>query len=253
MLAPSLIIARKEILDHSRDIRSLVSSVFYALMGPLVVLLVSLAKPGSAKSGESLAVLVGMMSVFALVAAFVGGNNLAMDAIAGERERRSLLPLLLNPVRRRDVLIGKWLAIGLFAAGGLTINLLGFAILFHQSWHVWCMIALGLLPLALFAAALELLISAGSSNAKEAHTYLSLLVFLPMGAGMFVVFFPQAVGGWRSLLPVIGHQSFIEVCIRGEVSPVRSIVLAMITLASVSVALWGAGKMLSRDEVVYGG
>jgi sodium transport system permease protein len=251
--AQSLIIARKEILDHSRDIRSLVSSVFYALMGPLVVLLVSLAKPGSDKSGESLAVLAGMMSVFALVAAFVGGNNVAMDAIAGERERRSLLPLLLNPVRRRDVLIGKWLAISLFAACGLMINLLAFAILLHSSWYVWCMIAFGLLPLVLFAAALELLISTVSSNAKEAHTYLSLLVFLPMGVGMFVVFFPQAAGGWLSLFPVIGHQSFIGLCIRGEISPVRSIVLAMITLASASLTLWGAAKMLSRDEVVYGG
>ena len=252
MLAQSLIIARKEILDHSRDIRSLVSSVFYALMGPLVVLLVSLAKPGS-KSGDSLAVLIGMMSVFGLVAAFVGGNNLAMDAIAGERERRSLLPLLLNPVRRRDVLIGKWLAISLFAVGGLIINLLGFAVIFHRVWYVWWWMVLGLLPLALFAAALELLISTACSNLKEAHTWLSLLVFLPMGVGMFVVFFPQAVGGWLTFFPVIGHQSWIELCIRGGIAPARLIVLAIITLASASVALWGAAKMLDRDEVVYGG
>ena len=32
-----------------------------------------------------------MMSVFTLVSAFVGGMNVAMDSIAGERERRSLL------------------------------------------------------------------------------------------------------------------------------------------------------------------
>lgn len=86
MLA-QLVIARKEIRDHLRDTRSMVSSAFYALMGPLVVGMVSLAVKGKNSSD----VLLGMLSVFALVAAFVGGMNVAIDAIAGERERRSLL------------------------------------------------------------------------------------------------------------------------------------------------------------------
>ena len=98
--------------------------MFYALMGPLVVGMVSIAVHGE----KSSAVLVSMMSVFALVATFVGGMNVAMDAIAGERERRSLLPLLMNPLLRRDVIIGKWLAISLFAVAGVIINLSGFAV-----------------------------------------------------------------------------------------------------------------------------
>src|ERR1039458_3641612 len=53
-----------------------------------------------------------MMSVFTLVAAFVGGMNVAMDTVAGERERQSLLPLLMNRVRRREIVVGKWRAGG---------------------------------------------------------------------------------------------------------------------------------------------
>ena len=85
----------------------MISALLFSLMGPLVVGLVSLA-PGIKGSGG--AVLVGLMSVFTLVAAFSGGMNVAMDTVAGERERRSLLPLLLNAVDRRDVVVGKWLA-----------------------------------------------------------------------------------------------------------------------------------------------
>ena len=72
MLNQSLVIARKEIVDGLRDVRSVIASLFYALMGPLVVGLVSMAHPGGTKPGSSVAVLVGMMSVFTLVAAFVG-------------------------------------------------------------------------------------------------------------------------------------------------------------------------------------
>jgi ABC-type Na+ efflux pump permease subunit len=107
MLSPTLVVARKETIDSLRDTRSVIASLMYALMGPAVVFMVS-------KAVRADAVLIGMMSVFTLVAAFVGGMNVAMDTIAGERERQSLLPLLMNPVRRREIVFGKWLAVGLF-------------------------------------------------------------------------------------------------------------------------------------------
>ena len=79
MLKQSLIIARKEIKDSVRDVRSVVSSLLYALMGPAVVGMVSMAIPRDAQGST---VLIGMMSVFTLVSAFVGGMNIAMDTVA---------------------------------------------------------------------------------------------------------------------------------------------------------------------------
>src|SRR5260370_37313789 len=64
MLSQSLVIARKEIIDGLRDTRSVISSSLFALMGPLVVGLVSLA-PGI--KGSSGSPLVGLMSEFTLV------------------------------------------------------------------------------------------------------------------------------------------------------------------------------------------
>ena len=56
-----LVIASKEIVDHFRDARAVLSSLLFALMGPLVVGLVSLA-PGIKGAAESPT--PGMMSVF---------------------------------------------------------------------------------------------------------------------------------------------------------------------------------------------
>ena len=90
-------VALKEIRDHLRDRRSLTSAALYALMGPVVILLV--AQSAAAERGGA-GLLLSMMSVFALVSAFTGGMYLALDSTAGERERGSLVPLLLNPVSR---------------------------------------------------------------------------------------------------------------------------------------------------------
>jgi sodium transport system permease protein len=193
-----------------------------------------------------------MMSVFALVATFVGGMNIAIDAIAGERERRSLLPLLMNPLLRRDVILGKWLAISFFAIAGVTINLSGFAIVVSLPFHLLPAITLALIPLVLFAAALELLISTWCRTIKEAHTYLSLVIFLPMGIGMFLIFFPHVASIWF-WLPMAGQQLLLDLLTKGTpVSLVSSLGLSLITAASAVPILLAAAKLLHRDEFVYG-
>ena len=258
-LNQSLVIARKEVVDGLRDVRSVVSSLLFALMGPLVVGLVSMApgiKPGSSESP-----LAGLMSVFTLVAAFIGGMNIAMDTVAGERERRSLLPLLLNPVRRLNVAIGKWLAVSFFSIAGLTINLLGFAAVFASSgmratspWpRLFLAMAIGVFPLAILAASIQLLISTVCRAVKEAQTYLSMVVFLPMGLGMFLVFFPAARRVWFSFLPVLGQQLSLQLLMNGrEVPLIQSFVLGCLTSALAILVLLVSANRLQRDEIIYG-
>lgn len=254
MLSPIVTVARKEMIDSLRDTRSVMASLMYALMGPAVVFMVS-------KAVRVDAVLIGMMSVFTLVAAFVGGMNVAMDTVAGERERQSLLPLLLNPVRRRDIVWGKWLAVGMFSAGGLVLNLAGFAVVFASAgMHPGAgtarflpALAAGILPLALLAASLQLLISTVCRAAKEAQTYLSMLVFLPMGLGMFQLFFPAAARGWFAFLPVLGQQLQLERWLKGGPAAFGpAAALGCLTAAAALLVLEAAANRLHRDEIVYG-
>jgi sodium transport system permease protein len=190
--------------------------------------------------------------VFTLVSAFVGGMNVAMDTVAGERERRSLLPLLLNPIRREDIVIGKWLAVCVFAMAGLLFNLLGFALVFRRSWSL-PMLVLGLVPLPLLAASLQLLISTVCRAAKEAQTYLSLVVFLPMGLGMFLAFFPAAARGWARFLPLAGQQLLLDSLLNGRTVPlVPVLALAGLTVVLALLVLLVAAEELQRDQIIYG-
>ncbi|HYN10031.1 MAG TPA: ABC transporter permease subunit [Vicinamibacterales bacterium] len=254
-----LIVARKEIQDHLRDTRSLASSFLYASMGPAVVLLVSLSNSGDTARRATL--LVSMASVFALVSAVAGGMSVAMDAMAGERERRSLVPLLLTPASRFDLVLGKWLATCAFALGALTVTICGFlpVVLWRApvGWivlvqlGVW--VLLGLIPLALAGSAAHLLLSANSRTTQEANGWLSIAVFLPMLAGMFLVFFPSWVGTWWFLVPIIGQQSLVIRGLAGQpATVVQAAVLAVVTLAVAIPALLATRRALERDDVVTG-
>jgi sodium transport system permease protein len=250
MLNQSLVIARKEIVDAGRDVRAVVSSALYALMGSLVVGLVSLSDHSRPE------VIGGMMSVFTLVAAFVGGMNVAMDAVAGERERRSLLPLLLNPVTRLDIIVGKWLAVSLFAIAGLALNLVGFTLVLPvnvTSPRLIFVLAVGIFPLTLAAASTQLLISTMCRGVKEAQTYLSLVVFLPMMAGMFLVFFPVGRQYWFSFLPLVGQQLQLQLVMAGKsISLLQPVVLGCLTVYVALLILVVTAGRLKRDEIVYG-
>ena len=85
----ALTIAHKEILDGLRDLRSIVASLFYALMGPAVVGLVSMATRANAKPDSGASVLTGMMAIFTRFAT----QNVAEDLrwiVAGETWRAIL-------------------------------------------------------------------------------------------------------------------------------------------------------------------
>jgi sodium transport system permease protein len=258
MLNPSLVIAQKEIIDGLRDTRSVISSVLFALMGPLVIGLLSLAPAFQGTGGSHL---VGLMSVFTLDAAFVGGMNVAMDTVAGERERRSLLPLLLNLVLRQDVVVGKWLAVSLFSIVGLAINLLGFAVVFvtsgmhlNAAWpRLWLAMAIGVFPLPLLAASIELLLSTACRSVKEAQTYLSMVVLLPMGVGMFLVFFPAARRAWFSFLPLVGQQLHLQHLMDWrDVSLFQSTALGFLTYALAMLVMLVSSNRFQSDEIIYG-
>jgi sodium transport system permease protein len=255
MTVQSLIVARKEILDHLRDWRSLGSGILYALMGPLVVMVVSFSGVAAGKP----ALLLSLLSVFALMSAFSGGMAVAMDITAGERERRSLVPLFLTPVASREVVLGKWFATCAFALGGLAINIAGVSVvmalrapgsLVANVAPLAAWVFLGLTPLACFGAALQLLASASCRTTKEANSWLTFVVFMPMLAGMFVMFYPLGGNGWFAL-PVVGQQLIVQRTVGGAPPTlVHGLSVAFVTAAVTIPALAGVARVLNRHQVL---
>jgi sodium transport system permease protein len=248
-------VAVKEIRDHGRDRRSLMSAALYSFMGPVVILLVAQSSAAS-KGGAPL--LLSMMSVFALVSAFTGGMFLALDATAGERERGSLVPLLLNPVLPLQLVAGKWIAVAAFGVAGLVLNLVGFTAVFEWSritppngttWPFVLWVVCGLVPLALLGAALHILTGTASRTLKDAQARLSIVTLVPMMTGMFLVFFPDTIGRWWFAMPVIGQQALFGEALRGHtVSLLQAGMLALLTLGATTAVVLTAGRVMSRNE-----
>jgi sodium transport system permease protein len=192
--------------------------------------------------------LLGMRPYFLLFAAILGAFYLAIDSTAGERERGSLEPLLTTAVPRSTLVLGKLSAVTLFSAVSLAIDIVAL---------VWCQ---GLIPAAkvgisveftpanalvtflvcapfcLFIAGLLSVVASFTKSYKEAQTWLSFIMLVPMIPVLGMVMFPMEPAWWMMLLPSMSQDVLITNLIKGE--PLQPLFVAL-SVGSTLVA--GAG------------
>lgn len=209
--------------------------------------------------------LLNVVPMLLMLAAFMGGMNVAIDTTAGERERGSLEPLLLNPVPRGLLVLGKWLTTVVFSTAVTLITLLGLALTLRllPLEEVGLRVLLGpreavamlacVLPLTLLASALQMLIATFARTFKEAQTYLGLFNLLPMAPSMLLMLEPARTATWMLPIPALAQVSSLIDIMRGE--PVVGWHLGLIALTSLvytALCLWALVRLLGREQIVFG-
>jgi len=117
---------KRLLLGYGQQIGSLrlqLRGVAPQLASPIMLKDVDLSTP---KSRAILAII--FLPYVLMITAFTGATHLAMDTTAGEKERKSLEPLLINPVPRWQIMTGKMLTTTVFAMASLTLTLVAFRI-----------------------------------------------------------------------------------------------------------------------------
>lgn len=129
-----------------------------------------------------LAMLVPLMLILAIG---IGASPSASDLFAGEKERKTMEALLMTPVKRSTLLIGKWLAITTIGAviGIITLLVVLLEIQFftehllsafqetENMFLIFAMIALIAIAYAVFSAAILMLTSIAAKTVKESQSY----------------------------------------------------------------------------------
>jgi len=174
------------------------------------------------------ALMFSILPYFFVLTVFLGGMYLAIDTTAGERERQSLEPLLANPVGRGMLLAGKLGATVSFALISLLLSCIAFAVVgrflpvekldivldIGPRFAAWVLLLMA--PLALLLATLQTLVSAFAKSYREAQTYLSILMLLPVIPSLLLAVMPLQPRPWMYAVPLLGQQLGIMDLVRGE-------------------------------------
>jgi sodium transport system permease protein len=193
------------------------------LASPVMLRDVDLSTP---KSRAILAVI--FLPYVLMITAFTGATHLAMDTTAGEKERKSLEPLLINPVPRWQIMTGKMLTTTVFAMASLALTLVAFKIVLPYlpvgafgmdltlGLHTLAQILLVISPVAILAAALLTLLASFAKSYREAQSYMGLVILIPMIPSLIFMANPVKAEAWMMTVPLFSQNILIGEIIRDE-------------------------------------
>lgn len=217
-------------------------------LSPAVVRPLAIANRDQSTPQSRSSSLFSMLPYFFILGGFIGGMALAIDTTAGERERQSLEPLLANPVPRWQILAGKLGATTAFAITTVLLSILAFAAVgyFMPTEKIGMSLEIGMrfvactvfvmLPLAALLSTLQTLVAAFAKSYREAQTYVSLLMFVPVIPTLLLTLTPIKAQFWMYAVPLMGQQLIITRLLRGD-SVLASSMLLSFAATTVAVAL----------------
>jgi sodium transport system permease protein len=234
-------------------------------VAPSVATAVRIEEVEVSSSQQRLALQLSVLPLLLVIAALTGGMQIAIDSTAGERERGSLEPLLLNPVSRGALAGGKWLAASLFGCGAVVFSmLLTINVMRRVPWHdlgirftvtdgaLLSLLAL-VLPVALLLSAVVLFASTFARSFKEAQSYLSMLMLLPMVPGIVSTMYPLSNRPWLAPVPVLGQYALAADVLGGKPpSPVFYVIAGVSAVGCALVLVSLTARLLRRESIVFG-
>jgi sodium transport system permease protein len=228
---------------------------------PVMVRDVDLSTP---KSRAILAVI--FLPYVLMITAFTGATHLAMDTTAGEKERRSLEPLLINPVPRWQIMTGKMLATMAFAMASLALTLVSFRIVLPWmpvgafgmdltlGLPTLLRILLVIAPVAILAAALLTLLASFAKTYREAQSYMGLVILIPMIPSLIFMANPIRAETWMTAVPLFSQNILIGEIIRDEVVPLAWYGLSFASTLVIGLALaLLAANLYNRPRLIFSG
>lgn len=204
-----------------------------------------------ADPGVRAAQLAVMVPYFVMMAVLYGALNAALDTTAGERERGSLEPLLMNPASRWSLVLGKW---GAVVSVGMLIAVLSCMSFLPAQWllrsetlaavfqfglreALW-FIGL-LLPLAAGLSALLMAIAIRCKTFKEAQANATVVILAVSLMPLMTLFNQEGAAPWHLWVPALAQSTLMAQVLKGETLHMADLALSAAVGVAVTVLALG--------------
>ena len=206
--------------------------------------------------------ITGMLPYFVMMAVLYGALNAALDTTAGERERGSLEPLLMNPAERWVLVVGKW---GAVASVGMLIAVLSslsflpgqwvlrsdtLAAMFQYGPREAALFLVVLLPFAAAVSALLMAVAIRCKSFKEAQASSTVVM---LGASLLPLVNVFNLGGdspWYLWVPALAQNVLMTRVLKGEAFGAAQVLVPLAVCVMLTVVcVWFVARTLRSAAV----
>lgn len=205
---------------------------------------------------------LNFLPFYIILAAFVSGMGIAVDSTAGERERKTLEPLLINPIQRYDIVFGKWFASSLFSATGMILTLIlcvtallyaplgDIGLNFHITLEQILLVLFATAPIAFLVTSMQMLLGIFAKSFKDAQSYIGILTMLPVVPFFIMLLNPFATQDWMYAVPMLGQLILITDVLGMKETPGYAYIYSFLTsfFLGAGIALVTA-RLFQRESI----
>ncbi|HSC65513.1 MAG TPA: ABC transporter permease subunit, partial [Caldimonas sp.] len=199
---------------------------------------------------------------FVMMAVLYGALNAALDTTAGERERGSLEPLLMNPTERWALVAGKWGAVACvsvliailscfsFLPGQWVLRSDTLAAMFQYGLREAALFILILLPLAAALAAVLMAVAIRSRSFKEAQASSTIVVLAVSLLPLVNVFDLGGEAPWHLWAPALAQNTLMTRVLKGEALGAEQVLIPLVVcIALTAIGVGYVARELHRAAV----
>lgn len=198
---------------------------------------------------------------------FGGAMGLGVDTIAGEKERGTIANLLISPIKRVDIIMGKIAALAIvsvLSAGVYVISFIGSAVVLSKKsgmGEMFSRLSLNftsvqivqfvvlLLGLVLLYVGIIGFVSLMAKNIKEAQSFIMPVYILVMFAGMITMYSGDVTSG-SYMIPVYNTSAAFKGIFERTITMNQYLTSTIITYAFAGVMVCLMVKAMNSEKIM---
>ena len=212
--------------------------------------------------GQGLAMLLPMLIIMFL---FSGAMSIGPDSIAGEKERGTIATLLITPVKRSEIAIGKVMSLSVISLFSASSSFIGIMLSLDKligntnvsSFEIYSINDFLMLFFVIFSTVLVIVgiisvVSGYAKTIKEASTLILPFYFISVIIGITTMFSGEASMDLVSyILPIYSSVNMIIAILTFEVVPMHFMLAIVSNLVYVSIFVFILNRLFQSETIMF--
>ena len=203
-----------------------------------------------------------LLPYFITILLFAGAMGIGTDMIAGEKERGTMASLLVTPVKRKSIVLGKVFALMTISGISSVIYIVVMGATFPKilggdsgldleiTPEQIVMIGVLLVAIAFLYSAIVILLSVFARDLKEASTYITPAYMVVLVIGMMTMFTTREAGMKDYLIPFYNTALALKGILTSEVTMAQYGVTLAMTLVLGGILTAVIAKAFESEKVM---
>ncbi|MBN2259118.1 MAG: ABC transporter permease [Clostridiales bacterium] len=223
----------------------------------------------SVASEEKLAgtVISRILPILISIFLFAGAMGIGIDMVAGEKERGTMATILLTPVKRETVALGKLISLAIVAIFSTISSILGILLSFPFSSKLFgqglnidkisfppqyiLLLLIALLILVGIYVGLIILVSVISRSVKEAGTYISPIYMVVLISAILAVMGNGEMNYMKYLIPIYGNTIIIQNIFSLDINMMYFLINSFVSILVITGLVLIIRKMFYNEKFMF--